>query len=129
MLECSFTVVQMLAVKKIWNALKTDCHRLKSETEGRRFRNFREYKLMKRRNQPPMQRYATISFALLLIVVGAAIGWLPGPGGFLAVIGLAMLAPEVPFIASALDYCEITARRLLLGLKRAWNHSRFGKVG
>lgn len=46
------------------------------------------------------------------MVVGLVIGWLPGPGGFLSIVGLAILAQEMPIVAKALDGCEVKIRRL-----------------
>ena len=40
-----------------------------------------------------------------------AFRWLPGPGGFLSIIGLAMLGPYVPGVPYCLDKSEIFARK------------------
>jgi hypothetical protein len=43
---------------------------------------------------------------IVLFVGGLAIGWLPGPGGFVAVIGAALLGVEWLRVARLLDQCE-----------------------
>ena len=47
------------------------------------------------------------------MVIGLGIGWLPGPGGFLAILGLALLGTEMRPLARLLDGCEVLLRRLL----------------
>ena len=57
-----------------------------------------------------------------LIVVGLAIGWLPGPGGFLAFVGLAMIAIEIPCAARALDVGEVKLRAVYNILRNMVRH-------
>lgn len=45
-------------------------------------------------NLEPVFRWGIATIGVLLIVVGIVISWLPGPGGFVAFIGIAMLASE-----------------------------------
>jgi hypothetical protein len=54
---------------------------------------------------------------VLLVVGGAAIGWLPGPGGFVAILGLGILATRFRFLARALDWSEL---RLIAIWRHAW---------
>lgn len=94
---------------EFWKRFKRDCRYIKDGRPGRRFRDFRTYKW-----QSPdslVQRALMISLALLLVIIGLAIGWLPGPGGFLSIIGLAILAPYVPGIPYCLDKSEILVRK------------------
>jgi hypothetical protein len=48
------------------------------------------------------------------------IGWLPGPGGFLSIVGLALLATEMRPLARLLDRIELFLRKWL---------QRFGAPG
>jgi hypothetical protein len=85
---------------------------LRGGTPGTRFREFRKYQ--KEHDGPHIKsRLATFLTGLVLVGIGLAIGWLPGPGGFLAIIGVALLAREIPGIAWALDECEVLGRRLI----------------
>ena len=94
---------------EFWDKFKRDYRRIKDGKPGRRFRDFRTFKSQS--PDSPVQRVLMISFALLLVVIGLAIGWLPGPGGFLSIIGLAILAPYVPGVSYCLDKSEILIRR------------------
>jgi hypothetical protein len=60
----------------------------------------------------------TLVIGTVLLVGGLAIGWLPGPGGFIAVFGAALLGVEWLRIARLLDRCETYARRFLRFLRR-----------
>lgn len=82
--------------------------RLKHGTAGRRFVDLYEF----RQEDPPTPavRVGLWAVALLLIVGGVAIGWLPGPGGFIAIFGLAIVAMEFRFMAVILDRLERIGR-------------------
>jgi hypothetical protein len=73
-----------------------------------------------------LERVLTLVVGTLLLVGGLAIGWLPGPGGFLAVFGAALLGVEWLRVARILDRCETYlrgfvrfVRRRVLGRARA----------
>ncbi|MEZ6243360.1 MAG: hypothetical protein R3B57_09980 [Phycisphaerales bacterium] len=55
-------------------------------------------------------RLAMLSLAVLLIVGGLAIGWLPGPGGFIAIFGVAIFAQELYPVAWLSDRTELLLR-------------------
>ena len=95
-------------LKQYWRELKTAPH-------GRRFRTF--YDLRKCARKGNASRILPICFALGLVVFGLAIGWLPGPGGFVAILGLALLAQEFRPLASALDWCERQIGNLWRGFR------------
>lgn len=57
-----------------------------------------------------------ILIALGLIAIGLLIGWLPGPGGVLAIIGLALLATQFRWVAICLDWIELMMRRIFRAL-------------
>ena len=82
--------------------------RLKDGRPGHRFLDLYEF----RRKDPPapMVRAGLWLLALLLIGGGLAIGWLPGPGGFIAIFGLAIVAMEFRVVAVTLDRLEQFAR-------------------
>lgn len=54
----------------------------------------------------PFVRLGRVAVAIVLVLFGLAIGWLPGPGGFLAIVGLFMLAGEFRRVAVFADWCE-----------------------
>lgn len=79
---------------------------------GSRFQDYRKYKRQRRDGNRISSRVFTFGLGTLLIVVGLLIGWLPGPGGFVALIGLAMLGREIPWIPRVMDSSELILRRL-----------------
>ena len=89
--------------------------RLKDGEPGRRFRDLYEF----RQTHPPTTpaRIGLWLAALLLIVGGVAIGWLPGPGGFIAILGLAIVAMEFRVMAVLLDRVERFGRNLWARLR------------
>ncbi len=94
----------------MWKQLKKDYRVLKHGHSGNRFRNFQRYK--QEHQDSAMHRVTVCLIAVMLIVVGLAIGWLPGPGGFIAIVGVALLAPYVPGVPSLLDRIELTLSRI-----------------
>ena len=88
-------------------ALRENWKRLKEGEAGCRFRDFREYR--RGRSKSPV---LTVGGGIVLVVGGLAIGWLPGPGGFIGVLGVALLATEWYFLAKLLDHLEIWLRQV-----------------
>ena len=82
--------------------------RLKRGEPGRRFVDLYEFR--KKDPPRPAARAGLWLIAILLIAGGLAIGWLPGPGGFIAVFGLAVVAMEFRFMAVMLDRLEQLGR-------------------
>lgn len=82
--------------------------KFKGGRPGRRFEDLHGF----RQQDPPTPalRLGLWLVAILLIAGGAAIGWLPGPGGFIAVFGLAIVGMEFRFVATTLDRLERLAR-------------------
>ena len=111
---------QKMLLLDFWNLLKKDLHQLRKASPGRRFRDFRRYKKEERSMLKSSLKFASIGLAIFLFAFGLAIGWLPGPGGFLALLGLALLIPHIPFIAPLMDHIEVLIRKCALGLLRIW---------
>ncbi len=98
-------------------SIKQDYKTLHEGHPGRRFRSYVDERRKRRSGKLGVRRIAGDFLAIALIVTGIAIGWLPGPGGFLAIIGLALIAREVPWIADVLDATEIGIRRIIRSCK------------
>lgn len=95
--------------------IKQYATRLKDGEPGRRFHDLYGF----RQTDPPttLARVGLWLVALVLIVGGAAIGWLPGPGGFIAIFGLAIVGMEFRFVAVLLDRVERAGRSLWARLR------------
>jgi hypothetical protein len=102
--------------------LRKDWRKLKDGKPGSRFEDFYQFRLQHRRGGPfsPV-RILTIAVGLVLMFGGMAIGWLPGPGGFVAIIGLALLAQEFRPIASLLDRIEPRLHQAWRWLKKRFS--------
>lgn len=96
-------------------SIRTYAKRLKDGEPGRRFVDLYDY----RQQHPPATatRVGLWVVAILLIAGGAAIGWLPGPGGFIAVFGLAIIGMEFRAVAVVLDRIERFGRNLWARLR------------
>lgn len=90
--------------------LKKDWRRLKDGKPGRRFVDFHRCRCERWAGTWPLERILALVAGVVLFVGGLAIGWLPGPGGFIAVIGAALLGVEWLPVAKALDWVEKRAR-------------------
>ena len=98
-------------------SLSEDWNRIWHGEPGRRFVDFHRARCKRRAGGWPRERILTLGLGTLLVAGGLVIGWLPGPGGFLAILGAALLGVEWLRIAQLLDQCE---RHLL----RTWRFVR-----
>jgi hypothetical protein len=87
-----------------------DWQRLLHGRPGRRFLDFHQARCKRRAGGWPLERVLTLVIGTILLVGGLAIGWLPGPGGFIAVFGAALLGVEWLRVAQILDRCETWVR-------------------
>ncbi|MGE0159723.1 MAG: PGPGW domain-containing protein [Gemmatimonadales bacterium] len=99
------------------SALKEAWHQLRHGTPGRRFYDVHRARSERRGEGWPFERVLVWVVGVVLVLGGLAIGWLPGPGGFVAVIGVALLAAESLQLAKLLDHTE-------LRLRAAWSFVR-----
>lgn len=113
----------------MFETTKEDLRQLKRGEPGSRFRDFYDFR---QQNRPagfsPMRAF-NIVFGLTLVVGGASIGWIPGPGGFVAIFGLALLAQEFRPVAVVLDWIEPKLHGVWNWLVRTWRRmSALGRV-
>lgn len=83
---------------------------IRSGHAGHRFSDYVKNRRERRGSHWSIGRVAKVGGGLFLIILGVGVGWLPGPGGFVAIIGLLLIAQEFPFVAKALDALEIAGR-------------------
>ncbi len=97
---------------KLLEILRSDYKRLRDGEPGQRFRRYVDYRRQRRGSGFRWTRLANFVAGVSLMVLGLGIGWLPGPGGFVALIGLALLASEIPWVATIMDGAERAIRRV-----------------
>ena len=102
-------------------SMKESWHELKEGRPGSRFRDY--YDDRKENRSSRGGKIASIAGGLVLVIVGIAIGWLPGPGGFVAIIGLALLAKEIRPIAAAMDWSERVLTKCWDKIRGSKHHS------
>jgi hypothetical protein len=100
------------------SALARDWRQLRRGKAGSRFADFHRARAARRAEGWSAERIVTIALGVVLFVGGLAIGWLPGPGGFVAVIGAALLGAESRRIAKLLDHVEARLRDAWRFLRR-----------
>ncbi|MDZ4850246.1 MAG: PGPGW domain-containing protein [Pirellulaceae bacterium] len=106
---------------ELWTSAKQNMQQLRDGQPGHRFRDYVKHRIEGRDKVTRLWNYIA---GVALIAIGLAVGWLPGPGGFLALIGLAILAKEFPFIASWLDKAEVFLRRFVALVARPYRSFR-----
>jgi len=97
-------------MKSLSKILAKDWKQLRHGKPGSRFIDFYRARADRRAEGWPLERVLILAAGIGMVVGGLAIGWLPGPGGFVAVIGAALLGAESRTIAKVLDYVEARLR-------------------
>lgn len=109
--------------------LRENWDRLRRGAPGARFRAYHDDRAARRGGGWPLSRILTVVAGVLLIAGGLAIGWIPGPGGFIGIFGAALLATEWRGLARLLDWAELLVRRVWASARVWWRHSSAtGKV-
>lgn len=103
-------------------SIRQYARRMKAGRPGHRFLDLYEF----RRKDPPAPavRVGLWLVAIILIGGGLAVGWLPGPGGFIAIFGLAIVAMEFRVVAVTLDRLERLGRDAWGWLRRKVKSAR-----
>jgi hypothetical protein len=92
-------------------SLRESWKRLVDGEPGQRFRSLYRYRRKGSNGPGSFVRAVTLGVGVLLLGGGLVIGWLPGPGGFVAVLGAMLIATEWYPLARLLDGIEVPARR------------------
>jgi uncharacterized protein (TIGR02611 family) len=108
---------------KALDTIRGNWRQLKNGKPGQRFRDFHEARRKRREDGFSLERVLVLSGGFLLLVGGLAIGWLPGPGGFVSIFGAALLATEFRPLARLLDWAEVRTRRAAKWLRLHWQRS------
>jgi hypothetical protein len=104
-------------------SIRAGWRKLRDGVPGRRFTDFYEHRRKQHATSNAIGRVVVVGFGIVLALGGLAIGWLPGPGGFIAIFGVALLATEYRPLARLLDRAEILARRGWRWSRARWQRS------
>lgn len=105
------------------DTVRQNWRQLQKGTPGHRFRQFHEWRQKRRESGFSLERVVVLGGGFLLLLGGLAIGWLPGPGGFISVFGAALLATEYRPLARLLDWTEVRGRRIMRWIQNFWRTS------
>jgi hypothetical protein len=94
---------------------KIGWRQLRSSPAGRRFQEFHE---SREASRGATSRWVWLCIAWVLVVAGAILLMIPGPGIPLLALGMAAVARESAFVARLLDAAELRVRRLLSRARR-----------
>jgi hypothetical protein len=103
--------------------LRDNWRRVRDAEPGSRFDEYYRYRRKRRDRGWPASRIITVAGGTVLLLGGLAIGWVPGPGGFISIFGAALLATEWHPLARLLDRVEVLARDLWRRTRAWWNGS------
>lgn len=98
--------------------LKKNWTELSKSPPGRRFQN--RHCRVGRRGGSGTSRALKLTAAFALLLVGAVLLLIPGPGSVLILAGTALLAEESLLVAKALDRAELRIRKGIGAVRARW---------
>ena len=96
--------------------LKQEWRRFRDDPPGKRFQNHNE----RMAHHSRALVVARLALGVLLLVIGFALLFIPGPGTLVIAFGLGVLAGRSKRLAAALDRAEPTVRRWLEAVVDRW---------
>jgi hypothetical protein len=96
-------------------------HDLRSARPGERFREAQQRRRRTRRSR--WSTWVAIGAGIILIAVGLSALVLPGPGGLVIALGVALIARESAPVARASDHAELRLRSAAASARRWWQRS------
>ena len=90
----------------------------KQSAPGRRFRDRYRRRQQADRSRSMFKRTCYVSIGVAIATVSLLLAPLPGPGLGTFVLGLGVVAGEVPHVARLLDRTEVRLREMLRGTRR-----------
>jgi hypothetical protein len=99
------------------DAMKQEWLRFKHDCPGERFENHRR----RMTHAPEWHRVARVVGGVLLVLLGIAMCFLPGPGLLVILFGLALLAGISPWLARRMDHGEPRLRAWGSEAHRKWD--------
>src|SRR5690606_24642464 len=112
--------------KRMFDDTRESLRRLRLGRPGKRFSQCYEDRIRAHGGRYSWSRLGFIALGVALVVGGLAIGWMPGPGGFIAIFGVALLAREFRPLARILDWLEPELRGAGRWTANAWRRMSRG---
>lgn len=85
---------------------------------GHRFRQ--RYNARRRGTHTRLSSVLTMLGGIGLILIGTVLLVVPGPGIPFVAVGVALMAQQIKWLATAADWLELRLRTVVRGLKRMW---------
>lgn len=86
-------------------------HAFKESEPGNRFQDRYERSVLKRGQRSQLSKIIHVLIGLVIMVLGALLWFLPGPGWAVVFIGAAVIAGESLWMARFLDFIEVKVRK------------------
>ncbi len=100
--------------------VKENWQEFKGSEPGQRFQDRYERRREEEQGRWSKSAILNIVLGLLIIAGGLLIGLVPGPGGFIAFLGLGLIGSEFQPTAKALDWGEVKVRAGASWAKNVW---------
>ncbi len=100
--------------------VKENWQEFKGSEPGQRFQDRYERRREEEQGRWSKSAILNIVLGLLIIAGGLLIGLVPGPGGFIAFLGLGLIGSEFQPTAKALDWGEVKVRAGVSWAKNVW---------
>jgi hypothetical protein len=100
----------------MFEGLKTEWRILRDNPPGRRFQARYDYRKFDSPS-PPWSKFLVAALGVVLIPVGMALWFLPGPGWLTIIAGLALLAGQSHWTSQVMDRTEVWLRKTAARLR------------
>ncbi len=105
--------------RMVWSSFTKEWQKLKRGQPGSRFQERYERHRQAHRGQPWYRRLRKFAFAAIALAIGVVLVFIPGPAVVFFAVAAWLLADESRGLARALDWTEVTLRRML-NLGKTW---------
>jgi len=107
----------------MFSRLKLQWRKLRQGHPGSRFRTQFERNKRSKAGKSFLRRWSTLFVAVISLLVGFILLFIPGPGIPFLILGASLLAEQFRPIASALDWLEVQLRKMMWGGKAWWRQA------
>lgn len=105
------------------STFKKNWKEFKSSRPGHRFRDRYERRQKQAGKGFNWHRFLNVGGGVIVVLLGLVLMPAPGPGGLVAVVGLALLGSEFLGLAKFLDWAEVKGRRMIKRILSWWRRA------